>query len=51
MSKPSDRESKSHSNGEVFRAYVTDSQDSLAQPKGKFKGSGHKVSGEGKVCV
>ena len=46
MSKPSDRESKSHSNGEVFRAYVTDSQDSLAQPKGKFKDLFEKFIGK-----
>lgn len=37
MSEPSDRESKSNSNDEVFRAYVTDSQDSLEQPEGQFK--------------
>lgn len=37
MSEPSDPKSKSNSNDEVFRAYVTDSQDSLEQPEGQFK--------------
>ena len=47
MSKPSDRESKSNSNDEVFRAYVTDSQDNLKQPKGQFKDLFKEMGGKG----
>ena len=44
MSKPSDRESKPNTNVEVFRAFLTDSQDSPKQPTGKFKDLFEKFS-------
>ena len=47
MSKPSERKSKSHSNGEIFTAFVTDSQDSLEQPKGEFKDLFKRLAGKG----
>lgn len=47
MSKPSDRESKSNSNDEVFRAYVTDSQENLKQPEGQFKDLFKGMGGKG----
>ena len=46
ISEPSDRESKSNSNDEVFRAYVTDSQDSLERPEGQFKDLFKKKGGK-----
>ena len=46
MSQPSDRESKSNSSGETFTAFVTDSQDSLEQPKGTFKNLFEKFTGK-----
>ena len=47
MSNPSERESKPNSNGEVFRAYVTDSQDSLKQPEAQFKDLFKEMDGKG----
>ena len=47
MGKPSDRENNSHSCGEVFRAYLTDSQDSLEQPKGDIRDLFKKRIGKG----
>ena len=47
MSQPPDREGKSDSNGEVFTAILTDSQDSLEQPKGEIKDLFKRKYGKG----